>query len=120
MKDKKNIIIGITIICVIILSTFFIIIKNLESTMIHDGIKREIKFNNITSMHGTVIELEKGKNTLDINIEKGSIHIKLYSERDIIIEEDVKESKKLEVEVSKKGGCVVDITGKQGKGTIKY
>lgn len=88
--------------------------------MIHEEKKREIRFNNITSLAETVIELEKGKNTLDIYLEKGMLDIKLYSERDIIIEETIKTSKKIEVEVSRKGGYILNVTGSHGKGKIKY
>lgn len=117
---REKIIIYIMIICIIIISTFFIIIKNLSSEIIHDEMKKEITFNNITSLKETAIELNKGKNNIDIYLEKGSIDIKIYSERDIIVEETIKTSKKIEVEVSRKGGYVINIIGKHGKGIIKY
>ena len=86
----------------------------------HDGTTGTATFEHVKDMAGFGFELAEGENTVIVTLNSGELHMLIRSGEGTLLEKDFKDSEAVTVNAPKAGLYVMELTGKDANGTLKY
>ena len=86
----------------------------------HDGTTGTATFEHVKDMAGFGFELAEGENTITVNLDRGELHMLIRNGDGTLYEKDFKTSETVAVNAPKAGLYVMELTGKDANGSLKY